>query len=256
MKHLVPKYLLLSLWISISCSKDDPVVVSTATPPFSGTIFADPNIITDACPNAFKEVTFKKPCPRTMFDRRVDDWVTVNALTFEATYDDGMTIEIQVNPEFQTVDLAQVEAAKYAEAIGRLPAVLRKDVKTVSIHKGTELFGGGNNNILIHTGQTKNYEDDGILDETLMHEAAHTSLDAAHSKSPGWLESQKADGNFISTYAHDNPLREDIAESFLMYFAIKYKSSNISPALRNKILETIPNRIKYFENQSFNMHPY
>ena len=69
-----------------------------------------------------------------------------------------MSIEIQVNPEFQNSVTAEVEALKFAEVIGRLPTALRIDVETVWIHKGIELFGGGNNNILIHTGQSTLYD--------------------------------------------------------------------------------------------------
>ena len=65
-------------------------------------------------------------------------------------------------------------------------------------------FGGGNNNLLIHTGQGAQYEASGILEETFVHEAAHTSLDAVHASSAGWIAAQQADPNFISTYARDN----------------------------------------------------
>lgn len=144
---------------------------------------------------------------------------------------------------------------KFAEVIGRLPTALRIDVETVWIHKGTEPFGGGNNNLLIHTGQSTLYENDGILEETLVHEASHTSLDAKHSTSSGWVSAQESDGNFISIYARDYPTREDVAETFLLYMAIRYRSDRIDQLLENKILETIPNRIMYFDDQNFNMYP-
>ncbi|MDA1027723.1 MAG: T9SS type A sorting domain-containing protein [Bacteroidetes bacterium] len=123
------------------------------------------------------------------------------------------------------------------------------------IHKGVQPFGGGNNNILIHTGQAANYIADGILEETLVHEASHTSLDLAHALAPGWVAAQSADPDFISTYARDNPTREDIAESFLTYLAVKYRSGRISSTLKNTILQTIPNRIAYFEQQQLNLYP-
>jgi hypothetical protein len=190
-----------------------------------------------------------------MFDRRVNDWINETPFLFNSTYDDGLSIEIQVNPEFQDSDAAEIEALKFAEVIGRLPTALRIDVETVWIHKGTEPFGGGNNNLLIHTGQSTLYENDGILEETLVHEASHTSLDAKHSTSPGWGSAQESDGNFISIYARDNPTREDVAETFLLYMAIRYRSDRIDQLLENKILETIPNRIMYFDDQTFNMYP-
>ena len=149
----------------------------------------------------------------------------------------------------------EVEAEKYAIVIGRLPTSLRQDVQTVWIHKGVNLFGGGNNNLLIHIGQSVLYENDGILEETLVHEASHTSLDATHANAPGWINAQQEDPTFISTYARDNPTREDIAETFLLYLAVKHRSDRISESLKETIANTIPNRIKYLDNQKWNLHP-
>ena len=133
-----------------------------------------------------------------MYDRRENGWVRLNAYLFNAAYDDGLKIEVQVNPEFGSVDRAKKEAEKYSKVIGQLTTALRKDVQTVWIHKGVNPFGGGNNNLLIHTGQAAEYIKNGILEETFVHEAAHTSLDARHANSAGWLAAQKADGGFIS----------------------------------------------------------
>ena len=59
----------------------------------------------------------------------------------------------------------------------------------------------------------------------------------------------------ISTYARDNPDREDIAESFLLYLALEYRSDRISQELKNTVLETISNRMDYFGKQNFDMNP-
>lgn len=190
-----------------------------------------------------------------MFDRRVDDWVTVSAYLFDATFDDGLGAEVQVNPEFGGEEAARVEAERYASEIGRLPTALRAEVQTVWIHRGTEPFGGGNDNILIHTGQAALYEADGILEETLVHEAVHTSLDATHASAAGWIAAQAADPTFISTYARDFPTREDLAETMVPYLAVRYRSDRISPALRQTILEAIPNRIQYLDDQALDMYP-
>jgi hypothetical protein len=242
----------------ISCGKDGDNVMPPeipANPPFDGTIFLDPDIITDSDKTTFLNISYAGQATRTMFDRRVNNWITVTPYLFNSTYDDGLSIEIQVNPEFQDSVAAEREALKFAEVIGRLPTTLRVDVETVWIHKGTEPFGGGNNNILIHTGQSIVYENDGILEETLVHEASHTSLDAKHAESAGWVSAQESDGNFISTYARDNPAREDIAETFLLYLAIRYRSDRMNQSLTDKIVKTIPNRIRYLDDQNFNMYP-
>jgi hypothetical protein len=224
-------------------------------PPFWGTIFIDPNIVTPQDPSSFKSISYKGTGYREMYDRR-SSWVNLQPFLFEAKFEDGSIIEMQVNPEFKDKSMAEVEAKKYAFLIGQLPAVLRKDIQTSWIHKGVNPFGGGNNNILIHTGQTKEYEEDGILEETLIHEASHTSLDSYHAKNYAWQEAQRKDNHFISGYAEENPMREDIAESFLTYIAVNHRSDRISPKLKSTILQTIPNRIKYFDNQNFDLSIY
>ena len=88
-----------------------------------------------------------------------------------------------------------------------------------------------------------------------MHEGAHSSLDAYHANDADWLLAQQLDCNFISDYAKQHPIREDIAESYLTYLAVRYRSDRISPELKTKIETAIPNRIKYFDNHKFDMHP-
>jgi hypothetical protein len=208
----------------------------------------DPDIITASDPTTFQALSPKGQGNRTMFDRRANAFVQFQAYLFDATFSDGLSAEIQVNPEFGSSEAARVEAEKYAIVIGRIPKALRIDVLTVWIHKGMEPFGGGNNNLLIHVGQGDAYIADGILEETFVHEAAHTSLDAAHAASAGWLSAQAKDVNFISTYARDYPTREDVAESMLPWLAVRYRASRISPAQISKIQRAIPNRLAYFDS--------
>ena len=223
-------------------------------PPFWGTIFIDPDIIVPSDPTTFQNVVYTGQNLRTMYDRRAADWITVNAYLFNTSYDGEMNVEIQVNPEFGSPDSALIEAQRYAPVVGQMPVALRADLQTVWIHKGIEPFGGGNNNLLIHTGQAKLYIEDNILEETIVHELAHTSLDAYHSSAEDWIMAQTADSNYISIYASDNPETEDIV-SFLPWLAVQYKSDRITPGLQDSIEQAISNRMIYFENQLFNMYP-
>ena len=112
---------------------------------------------------------------REMYDRRqgkldeVQGWITVTPHLFKASFVDGSTVEVQVNPEFKDVMIAEEVALKYLKVIGQLPTFLRKDLKTVWIHKGNELFGGGNNNILIHHDQGIWLDGLGLLEEIILH---------------------------------------------------------------------------------------
>jgi hypothetical protein len=246
--HLRTTVLVVSLLAAIpKTAQPDPIT--------SGTIFLDPDIVTASDPSSLVGVSYAGTGLRLMFDRRLDAFALFTAFLFNASFKDGLTAEIQVNPEFGTAAAASVEAQKYGTVIGQLPTALRADVQTVWVHRGIQPFGGGNNNLLIHTGQADLYTGDGILEEALVHEGAHTSLDPTHADSPGWLAAQSADADFISTYAMDFPDREDIAESFLPYLALRYRSDRITSALADSIATTIPNRIAYFDAQSFDVFP-
>ncbi len=228
----------------------------SAQPPYSGTIFIDPDIMTETDPSALQSTTYTGQGMVTMYDRRIPDWVTVNAFLFDVVWDDGIISVAQVNPEFGSIAAAEIEAEKYAYLIGQLPSCLREDVNEIWIHQGVEAFGGGNNSILIHTGQSVLYENDGIIEETLVHEACHTSLDADHAASAGWLDAQMLDDEFISDYAKDNPTREDIAESYLTWLAVRYRQDSISVADYNKITQAIPNRLNYFDSITCDLYPF
>lgn len=188
------------------------------------------------------------PLPTAFVDH--SRFETYNAHLFDARYGESTVLEIQVNPEFDR-DSAEREARLYGTAIGRLPAFYFSQLETVWIHDGNELAGGGNNNILIHTVQGQTYIRDAILEELMLHEGAHTSLDSEHAEDPAWLAAQRADGTFLSTYGRDNPTREDIAETIGPWLAVRFFRDRIDPALAVQIETTIPNRLRYFDCQGF-----
>ena len=239
-------------------------------PPFGGTIFITGEIITSTDPSYFNEIEYIGTDTRQMFDRRNGGaWINIEPHLFNASFSDGLETEIQINPEF-TLEEAITEANKYAFLVGQLPTALRIDVETMWIHKGVEAYGGGNRNILVHTGMTQSYENNltgNITEETLIHEATHTSIDSYHYPNGGWtnsfntngeswIEAVDNDGCYISDYARDNPYREDLAELMPLYIAVKYFPNRISSDLRDKILSCNYNRIKYLDSLNLNMNIY
>ena len=231
---------------------------SKEEPPYYGTAWEFPDIISSDDFSTFQELIYKGEDEREMYDRRKGGrWVTNKAFLFDALFE-NQVIEIQVNNEFKNSNQASTEASKYAEIIGRLPNFLLTNVQTVWIHKGDNDYGGGNNNLLIHTGRTQEYLEHEVLEEILIHEAAHTSLDWNFNGSINrseWEEAQKKDKNFISIYAKDYPDREDVAETILPWIAVKYRKDSISQEDIDIILTTIPNRLKLFDEQNFDIYP-
>lgn len=215
-------------------------------PPMSGTVWFHKDIITEEDPSSFLSTRYTGQGERVMFDRRTASWETLNAHLFETQFAGDITVEVQVNPEFSAEE-AEAEALFYAEVIGRMPAFLFRDVQTVWIHRGVEPYGGGNYNLLIHTGQTAEYLRDEVLEEVFIHEAAHTSMDAYHAAEPMWLAAQEADGVAISTYAMEHPNREDIAETLGPYLAYRHRSDRLKKKNLKTLESTIPNRLLYFD---------
>ena len=219
-------------------------------PPFWGTIFTTSELLDSNDPTSYDSLSYVGQGERIMYDRRVANWVTETPHLFNVQFGAAKQIEFQVNPEF-TREEAEREVVTYAGPIGRIPGFLLRDVQTVWIHRGNNAFGGGNNNLLIHTEQGESYQSSGILEETFIHEATHTSVDQEHQDAPLWVLAQEMDGAWISHYAQDYPQREDLAESMLLYLAAVYWKELISDELYETIVTTIPNRIRYFQCQGF-----
>ena len=181
---------------------------------------------------------------------------------------------LRASPRLYSVDAARAEVDTYAPALGRLPAVLLSRAEKVDVNAGdpehpnavgrgslggrvTTVFGGNysDRSITIHTGYGQRIQRDGFPEEALFHEGAHVSLQN-HQDAPGWRAAQEADGEYISDYARDFPDREDVAESLLPYFAIRYRPDRLSAGQRAAIADTIPNRMEYFDGLAIDWSPY
>jgi hypothetical protein len=225
-----------------------------AQPAFSGTVFVDPDIIRETDPTIFAGIQSLGVAERQTYDRREGSFITEDMFLFEANFRGVDPVEVQVNLEYGSEESAEQDALFFAEAVGRLPRLLFRDLSSITIHKGDEAFGGGNNNILIHS-EANGYIKDGWLEETLVHEGVHTSMDGRYASSEGWINSQNDDSLFISTYAEDYPGREDMAESFLMWMASEYRRSRVSAATLSTIENAIPARLSFFNSLNLDMYP-
>ena len=222
-----------------------------AVPPLEDTSFPCRDIIRATDPTAFTGLTYVGEGERVVFDLRVNDLTRLTFVLYTATYDDGMTVEIRVERD-TFKEQAKYYAGYYSKVFGRLPTGVRTRVKALSIMTGPHDWGGGINDITIHNG--RNYALTNTLEETFLHEAAHTSL-VDYNSSEEWKAAQRADDTFISDYALRYPEREDVAESYVAYVAVRYRADRISKSVADLISRAIPHRIAFFDAQQLPMHP-
>ena len=233
---------------------------------FNDNPYADGNIITNKDPTTLQNLVFVEEKLMETFDRRFKSTQLIkrriihgkmnvaNHFVFKATFENDHKVTVAVNAEFKTKGKAEKTALKYIKIVGQLPTFLREGIYFIVIHKGKANWGGGARKIYIHTGDLNHK----FNEETMVHEAGHAALDwnglglVNHAE---WGAMQLADKKFISEYAQQYPDQEDVAETILWWIAVRCKPDKISKKNYKKVLEAIPNRLKYFDEQNYDTYP-
>ena len=195
---------------------------------------------------------------RLSSDRREE--TEINAYLFEISFGPAIPkIEFIVNPEVKTLRQAVSLAQIYGFLVGQWPSEFLRSCQSVVIHlgepEGVSAFAGTQYEsrfgrklksvLVVHHGHLVKAMQWGTIEETLLHEAAHLALSHQHL-SDEWKEAVRADGKYITKYAATNDV-EDVAESFVFYYAIRYRPKRLSGRLKHQINEAIPNRIRFFD---------
>lgn len=218
---------------------------SEEPPPYDSTVDTVFDIIHASDPTSFVCMEYAGRGERQIWDKRVDGEPVVEAFLFVARYDDGTSIEIAINPEFETKENARKEALRYAGPLGLLPTLLREGIQRFSVHMGEKGFHAGTGQIVVYSGTADKRSDHSHLEESLFHESVHASLDDEHRLSTGWRDAQMRDGRFLTSYAQGSPEREDLAETALFAYAILHHPERFPPADTSDTLRAVPNRIDY-----------
>ena len=134
-------YLKYILFIFLNCL----ISVSdfAQNPPYQGTIFIEKDIINNKDCSAFKNIEYRGRGNKLVYDRRVNNWININAHLFDISWNDSLSTMAVVNPEF-TQAQAEEHAMTYGFKTGQLPFCLRTDLKEIWIHEGNNDWGGGN----------------------------------------------------------------------------------------------------------------
>ena len=248
-------------YVLIALSAVAIALVADTAPPFAGTVYVNPNIITSAEPSSLRSVTYRGRAERPFSDLDAGSTDDQNVYLFDVRFEQR-TVEFEVHPEYGDQEAAREQVNIHAPTLGRLPRALLLGANEVEISIAADFnnFSATNNNDagIFHVSSTAGERNlqQGWLEELLFHEAVHVSLDNRYRRTPGWLAAQEADGRFISDYARDHTDFEDLAETTLMWFAVRYQPDRLTSSELNAVLDTVPNRLAYLDELNLDMAPY
>ena len=193
-------------------------------PPFGGTVYIDSGWITSADISAFIKKTPLGIERVTLYDRRVPAFTDVDAHSYELAYGNSVVVVARVNTEFDEIT-ASTLADKWGVVLGQMPLGLIKHLGELHIQPGDELMGGNGftnpTHVLIHEDHGANNLANGWAEEEVLHELGHAVFQP-RVEDADWVAAQNTDPCFISDYARDNPIREDVAETLGPYLAMKF----------------------------------
>ena len=180
-----------------------------------------------------------------MWDKRVDNEFNFDTFLFHAHFTDGPPIDFIVNPEFETVEAARTEVLRYTRALGQLPPVFRQGIRQIGVHRGMPTYSAGTGKIFVYSDRTTVRISENKLEESLLHESVHASLDAQHRLSPEWMAAQQADPGFVTRYAASRPDREDLAETALFAYAFLRYPDRLPPVDSQDVRNQAPARLAF-----------
>ncbi|MEL6960564.1 MAG: hypothetical protein AAGL89_16610 [Pseudomonadota bacterium] len=217
----------------------------TVAQPYSGTTFIAPEILTADDPTTYLGIRYAGTFTVDHFDARRDGYVDAEFFRFVTRFADGQLINMDMNAAFGSTETAEEVAVIYAEAFGRIPQILREDVRTIIVHEAGDEWYALPGEITVHFGSYKLDLEEGVIEESMIHEGVHASLDRLYDNAPGWRAAQRNDWGFISNYAEENPRTEDLAETFTLYVGLTLYPERLSPGMKMAMKKTVPHRLEY-----------
>lgn len=219
-----------------------------ADPPFSSTADTVFDIIRVDDPSTFVCLVYQGRTIRQMWDKRLDNEFDLNVFLFQAHFSDSPPFDIIVNPEFATREAAETEARRYTHGLGQLPLVFRHGIRQFGIHQGNPTFSAGAGKIFVYADKTTQRIGENHLEESLLHESVHATLDRQHARSPEWQAAQASDNRFLTRYGERHPEGEDLAETALFAYGLIRYPGRIPPVDSRDIIAAVPARLAFIRD--------
>jgi hypothetical protein len=200
--------------------------------------------------SAFSCISYQGTERAEMPDKRRDALFDDGTFVFQANYKDGTSVGLWAHSDFGTKPTAQRFVEPVAQAIGKLPTVMRSKLDHVVIHKGDEFaFGEADGHFFVlYSDNIRTRIRTHDLEETVFHESVHATLDAKYLRNRSWRNAQRADGAFVTDYAARLPKKEDLAESALFAWTLLVHPGRLPQAIEAQVRQVMPNRLAFFED--------
>ena len=239
--------------------------IELSEPPFRGSLWELPDLNTSNDYSIYSNYQYFGIENRLFYDQSIPDFIEYPAHIMKINFGDSLSVEFEVYQEYQYNQAIEIKD-KYAPLIGQLGRSLREGIRSFEFLTESTIASAQRSednsyaNITLHPewieGVVESFPGGNRTEELLIHEAAHLSIDPYVYGKPEWISAVNLDGNYISNYAMEFPDREDIAETFQAYIAVKYFPERISNSLRDTILSVCLNRFKYFDSLNLDLSIY
>jgi hypothetical protein len=170
-----------------------------------------------------------------------------NAYVFRSTYSNTGPVEVWAHSSFGSVANAQPYVQLLSDAMGKLPEFAREELDHVVLHTGDgNFFAEEKAGFFVGYAQRINTRvSNHDLEESVFHETMHVALQTDHATSPGWIQAQQSDADFITEYAEENPNTEDQPESALFAYAVLNYPGRLPANIQAAVYDVIPSRVEY-----------
>ncbi len=184
-----------------------------------------------------------------MPDKRHDRLFDNGTFVFVANYKDGTSVGLWAHSDFDSQATAMKSVEPVAQAVGKLPTIMRSKLDHVVIHEGDETaFGEAEGHFFVlYSDNIRTRIHNHDLEETVFHESVHATLDAKYLRSRKWHNAQSADSMFITDYAANLPKKEDLAESALFAWAMLVHPGRLPDSVEKRARDIMSNRLVFFE---------
>lgn len=173
---------------------------------------------------------------------------------FRAWHDDGAAVEYWAHPDLGSGDMALEAILPVAEAVGKLPTLIRGALHRVVLHAGAaaafpvrsgQLF-------VVYSGNVEALALEGDLEEQVFTVSVQATIQQRFGTSPWWREAQLADGGgYVTELAARDPEGTDFSESALFAWAVLVHPGRLPELVERRVRGTMPHRLDFFEEMYF-----